>query len=168
MTNKDSNQEQKPKKKSKKWIWIIVGLVVFIIVVVAVAGDGTQTNTNTPIESEQSGEEQIIEKEKALTDSIQSSLDTVFKDTEYSYRVEVEIGDINSSGVVGWLNVYPQNDKSWGLMSDTDKKDFVSTLITISRNEIDEMLGQVYVKNDVRILAEGKWDALKGNIIELK
>jgi len=79
----------------------------------------------------------------------------------------VEIGDINSSGIIGWLNIYPENEMSWNLLDDETKKDFVATMVSLSQAEIND-IGQVYVKNNVRVLAEGRWSITKGKIIELK
>jgi len=151
------------KEKSKKWYlrwWMFaIYFLAFLILITSPSGNG---------EKNEISQEQIQVKEETLTQSIQAALDKAFEGTGIEYRVEVEIGSIESYGMVGWLNIYPLNAQSWNLLPLSQKKDFVATLINISRTEISKNLGRVYIRNNVRILAEGHWDAIKGDIIEIK
>jgi hypothetical protein len=160
-----SNKKDATKHNNK------VYLILLIIIAVSFVWIGSQSGKENPssnnITTTKSTVGQIPQKEQEITQIIQSSLDTVFQHTELAYRVNVEIGDINSSGIIGWLNIYPENEMSWNLLDDETKKDFVATMVSLSQAEIND-IGQVYVKNNVRVLAEGRWSITKGKIIELK
>ena len=110
----------------------------------------------------------IPSKEKELTNKIQMIVDNAFANTAFAYEVEVVIMDASSGILTGFLGVYPVNSQSWNLLSLSQKKDLVATFVTVARDNINSV-GQVYVKNNIRTLAEGSWSSWSGEAkIEIK
>ncbi len=153
-------------EKIKKIILVVLMIILMIAIGnIIISGEGNKGSNQQQIETSQ---QQIRVKEESLTQSIQTVLDKTFKGTNLRYRAEAEIGSIESYGIVGWFNIYPLNAQSWDLLPTSQKKDFAAILINISRADINKDLGLVYIKNEVRVLAKGYWDTLKGNVIEIK